>query len=169
MGDPKLEDVFKISGVPTYTFVEPIEYNRILVSLRSPGRGMVIEGPSGIGKTCAVMKALNQLGRFEEARKLSARKKQDIDVVNDAIDGKINGLIIIDDFHRLNIEQKNKIADYLKTLADEEITETKIVVVGINRAGDTLIKFAKDLVNRIDIVRFETNPQEKLIELVEKG
>jgi hypothetical protein len=169
MGDPKLEDVFKISGVPTFTFVEPVEYNRILVSLRSSGRGMVIEGPSGIGKTCAVMKALNQLGKFDEARKLSARKRPDIDIINDIINEKLKGLIIIDDFHRLPIEIKNKIADYLKTLADEEVKDTKIVVVGINRAGDTLIKFAKDLVNRIDIVRFETNPPEKLLELVKKG
>lgn len=48
MSDPKLEEVYKISGVPTYTFVEPTEFNRILISLRTPGRGMVIEGPSGI-------------------------------------------------------------------------------------------------------------------------
>jgi len=48
MSDPKLEEVFKISGVPTYTFVEPGEYGKIIVSLRTPGRGMLVEGPSGI-------------------------------------------------------------------------------------------------------------------------
>lgn len=169
MSDPKLEDVFKISGVPTYTFVEPGEYNRILVSLRTAGRGVVIEGPSGIGKTCAVMSALGKLGISEGILKLSARRSQDIEIIKNVLDGKIKGLIIIDDFHRLPIELKNGIADYLKTLADEERKDTKIVIIGINQAGDTLIKFATDLVNRIDIIRFETNPIEKLLDLVEKG
>ncbi len=63
MSDPKLEEVFKLSGIPTFTFVEPVEYKKIIVSLRTPGRGIVIEGPSGIGKTCAVMKALAETNR----------------------------------------------------------------------------------------------------------
>ena len=55
-----LEDVFKKSGIPTYTFVRPIEYNKILVSLRTRGRGIIIEGPSGIGKTTSVQKVLEE-------------------------------------------------------------------------------------------------------------
>ena len=46
-----LEDVFKLSGVPEVTFVEPVEFSRLVVALRTKGRGVVIEGPSGIGKT----------------------------------------------------------------------------------------------------------------------
>ena len=34
MPDPRLEEVFKLSGLPTYTFVEPPEYKKLLVSLR---------------------------------------------------------------------------------------------------------------------------------------
>lgn len=164
-----MEEVFKISGVPTYTFVEPIEYNRICVSLKTPGRGIVIEGPSGIGKTCAIIKALNYLGMDEITEKLSARKQNDVKRI-EAIIGNTNlGTVLIDDFHRLPPELKHKIADYLKTLADEEIVNTKIVIVGINRAGETLITFAEDLVNRIDIIKFEVNPESKVQELLEKG
>ena len=50
----RLEEVFKNSGVPTYTFVEPKRYPHILLSLRTPGRCLVTEGPSGIGKTTAI-------------------------------------------------------------------------------------------------------------------
>ncbi|WP_243735313.1 TIR domain-containing protein [Paenibacillus turpanensis] len=57
----------------------------------------------------------------------------------------------------------------MKTLADEESTETKIVIVGINKAGDSLVKFARDLNNRIDTIRFESNPVEKVLELIENG
>ena len=147
MSDPKLEEVFKISGVPTYTFVEPTEYQKIIVSLRTPGRGMVIEGPSGIGKTCAIAKALNDIGIDGTTEKLSARKRNDVERINEIIGQRDLGIVVIDDFHKLDPELINRIADYLKTLADEETEDTKIVIVGINRAGDTLIKFARDLVN----------------------
>ena len=46
MADPKLEDVFKLSGIPTHTFVQPVEYNKLLVALRTAGRGVIIEGPT---------------------------------------------------------------------------------------------------------------------------
>ena len=53
-----LEDVYKKSGIPTYTFVKPSEYNKILVALRTKGRGIIIEGPSGIGKTTSIQKVI---------------------------------------------------------------------------------------------------------------
>ncbi|MFZ3134760.1 MAG: ATP-binding protein [Methanothrix sp.] len=165
----KLEEVFKISGIPSYTFVEPVEYNKIKVSLRTPGRGMIVEGPSGIGKTCAIMNALNQLGISSDAKKLSARKKHDVEKIREILNGGSKGVIIIDDFHKLPNDIKSEVADYLKTLADEESQDIKIIIIGINRAGDSLIRFARDLVNRIDIIRFETNPFDKIIELITKG
>ena len=61
MAPVRIEDVFKVTGVPTYTFVRPSEYNRLQVALRTPGRGVVVEGPSGIGKSTAVTKAQTSL------------------------------------------------------------------------------------------------------------
>src|SRR5688500_9128733 len=66
MPDPKLEEVFKTSGLPTFTFVQPVEYSQLLIAIRTAGRGVVIEGPSGIGKTTAVEKALDELGKSGE-------------------------------------------------------------------------------------------------------
>lgn len=77
--------------------------------------------------------------------------------------------MIIDDFHRLDETIKESIADFMKTLADEEDEKSKLVIVGINKVGDSLIRFATDLNNRIDTIRFETNPAEKVKELVGKG
>ena len=77
MSAPPLEEVFKTSGVPTYTFVQPSEYDRLIVGLRTPGRGLVIEGPSGIGKTTGVLTALQQLGIKDQTLTLSARKEGD--------------------------------------------------------------------------------------------
>ena len=79
MPSPLLEEVFKTSGVPSFTFVEPKEYADLLLSLRTPGRGAVIEGPSGIGKTTAVETALARLGMTGAVTKLSARRPRDVD------------------------------------------------------------------------------------------
>ena len=56
----RLEQVFTVAGIPTYTYVVPYEYNELLVAVRTPGKCIVIEGPSGIGKTTAIIKILNQ-------------------------------------------------------------------------------------------------------------
>lgn len=169
MSDPKLEEVFKTSGVPTYTFVKPGEYERLIVGLRTPGRGLVIEGPSGIGKTTSVIKALEELKMAARTLKLSARKEEDRALIAELPLMKGIGTVLIDDFHRLPEDVKRNVADYLKTLADEESPDSKLIVVGINKAGDSLVRFAADLNNRIDTIRFETNPEERVEELVRKG
>ncbi|HME68648.1 MAG TPA: TIR domain-containing protein [Myxococcota bacterium] len=165
----KLEEVFKTSGVPDYTFVEPVEYPRLVVALRTTGRGVVIEGPSGIGKTTAVETALRSLRLSTAVTKLTARKQADIEYIHQLPNlGRI-GTVIIDDFHKLPDETRSALADYLKTLADEEQQGAKLVIIGINNAGEHLIQFAHDLVNRLDIIRFESNPDEKVEELIRKG
>jgi hypothetical protein len=166
----KIESVFKTSGTPpTYTFVEPKKYPNILLSLRTNGRCLVVEGPSGIGKTTAVEGALLQLGLTGRISKLSARNPEDVEYIEILPEVKSLGTVLVDDYHRLPHKIQSKLADYLKLLADNEASDTKIIILGINRAGDGLIEFAPDLVNRIDIVRFETEPDSKIQELIKKG
>ena len=169
MPAPKLEEVFKTSGTPTFTFVRPLEYDRVLVALRTPGRGLVVEGPSGIGKTTSLSKAMEELGLAEHTLMLSARKVADRAMIAELPTMDKIGTVLIDDFHRLDEEIKQSVADYMKTLADEEKADSKLIVVGINKAGDSLVRFAVDLNNRIDTLRFEANPDEMVQELVTKG
>ncbi|HMH12094.1 MAG TPA: hypothetical protein VK578_03210 [Edaphobacter sp.] len=169
MADPKLEEVFKTSGMPTFTFVKPAEYDRLIVGLRTPGRGLVVEGPSGIGKTTSVLKALEELGIVKDTLMLSARKADDRAMIAELPLMKNIGTVLVDDFHRLEEGVKHAVADFLKTLADEETQGSKLIVVGINNAGDSLVRFATDLNNRIDTLRFETNSDEMVEELVAKG
>src|SRR4029079_5944669 len=100
MPSPLLEEVFKTNGVPTFTFVEPKEYPDLLVNLRTPGRGLVIEGPSGIGKTTAVEKALEQVGLSGAVAKLSARRPRDVEYIEALPDLGAVGVVIVDDFHK---------------------------------------------------------------------
>ena len=165
-----MEDVFKKQGVPDVTFVPPNDYEGLRVSLRTPGRGVVIEGPSGIGKTTAVRTALTSLSQagdlpYSEPLELSARKTADIEVIDALPQMGDVGMVVVDDFHRLPEASRERLSDYLKTLADAEDKQSKLILVGINRAGDSLIRLAPDLNNRIDIIRFEANPPE-LVERV---
>lgn len=165
----KLEDVFKIGGIPTYTFVPPVEYPALLVALRTPGRGVVIEGPSGIGKSTSVTRALEELGLADKVISLTARKPSDIDLIRELPSIDDFGTVIIDDFHRLDDAVKQSIADLMKVLADEERESGKIVILGINKAGDALVQFAHDLNNRLEVIKFEANPIEKVQELLSLG
>lgn len=164
---PTVEEVYAQSGIPTYTFVKPTEYVRLLVAVRTKGRGLVVEGPSGIGKTTSIMKVVEELGL--PITMLSARNPGDRELIAELPTLLDRGVVLIDDFHRLDDSVKASIADFMKTLADAENGASKIIIVGINKAGDSLVKFSSDLNNRIDTVKFEANPIERVLELIEKG
>jgi hypothetical protein len=129
----------------------------------------VVEGPSGIGKTTCVLKILKDIGLDGKATILSGRKQTDIEYISSLPDLGSVGLVIIDDFHRLQETIKENLADLIKSLADQEDPKSKIVIIGINKAGDSLLHFAHDLTGRIDIIPFEVNPEEKIRELIAKG
>lgn len=164
-----LEDVFKTSGVPTYTFVKPQEYTKLLVAIRTKGRGLIIEGPSGIGKTTSVNKAILELGIKTHVTVLSARKPDDVEMIEMLPELGDLGIIIIDDFHVLSIDIKQSLSDFMKTLADEEQENSKLILVGINKAGTTLVSFSPDLNNRIDTIKFEANPDNKIEKMILLG
>jgi hypothetical protein len=164
-----LEDVFKIGGVPTYTFVEPSEYARLKVALRTAGRGLIVEGPSGIGKSTAVARSLEELEITHGVQSLSARDPGDIGYIELLPETSDFGVVVIDDFHVLKHRTRQDIADLLKRLADTENKRSKLIIVGINRAGDSLIEHAPDLANRVDTIRFEVEPDEKVEDLIAAG
>jgi hypothetical protein len=64
---------------------------------------------------------------------------------------------------------KFALADYIKLLADTEDAKSKIIIVGINKAGQSLLNYAADLAGRIDTISFESNPENKVEELISKG
>jgi hypothetical protein len=166
---PNIEEVFRLSGVPTYTFVKPPRYDEILVSVRTPGRCIVIEGPSGIGKTSTISRVLQDLDLTAGATVLSARRIADLDYIIALPEMGAIGTVIVDDFHRLDDATKQRLSDYMKVLADTEDPNSKLILVGINKTGHQLIKFAHDLGLRLDVYRLEANPIESLEQLIQLG
>jgi hypothetical protein len=166
---PRLDEVFKKSGVPTHTFVAPKEYTKVVAALRTPGRCIIVEGPSGIGKTSCIKKALDDTGMSESCIFLSGRKSGDRDLISQIPTMSSVGIVIIDDFHRLPSEIKESLTDYVKNLADEEDETSKIILIGINRAGQALVEYAPDVLHRIEPIKFGRTNIERLRELVQLG
>jgi hypothetical protein len=166
---PLLEEVFRRQGTPTYTFVEPARYNEIRLAMRARGRCVVIEGPSGIGKSTIVDRVLSDLSMKTSALTLSARKSDDFELIEEVLRTGTLGTVIVDDFHRLGDDMKARLADRMKVIADDESGDSKLILVGVNKAGDRLIDFSPDVAMRIDIFRLEANSAEKVLELVELG
>ena len=131
---------------------------------------MIIEGPSGIGKTTSIIKAQEEMKLGSNILQLSARVKEDLEYISQIPSGAFSdATIIVDDFHRLTESLKQNIADYMKALADNDTNNVKLILIGINDAGESLIKFASDLNNRVDTIKFEKNPDHKVLELIESG
>jgi len=165
----RIDEVFKKSGVPTHTFVQPAEYDRVLVSLKTPGRCMIIEGPSGIGKTSCVKKAIEDTGLSDSCLFLSARKPEDAGLIKELPSMRAIGVVVVDDFHRLPTEAKQQLTDFIKTLADEEDQSSKVILIGINRAGQTLVEYAPDVLHRVEVVHVGRANVERIREMIELG
>lgn len=165
----QLQDVFVLQGVPEHTFVEPVEYTELLVALRTAGRNIVVEGPSGIGKTTAVTKAIADAKINQQVIHLSARKSEDFEFIKALPQQLPIGTVLIDDFHLLSDEAKKIVADLMKVLADQASQDSKLIVLGIPNAGQSLLSFGTDLTNRLEILRLETNPTEKINKLIDLG
>ncbi|MEP5230888.1 MAG: TIR domain-containing protein [Alloalcanivorax sp.] len=165
----RLDEVFKKSGVPTHTFVPPSEYDRVSVALQTPGRGIIVEGPSGIGKTSCIKRAIDEAGLSDSCLFLSARKQADADLISELPTMKGIGVVVVDDFHRLPDGDKAKLTDFVKLLADEEEQDSKVILIGINRAGQTLVEYAPDLLHRVETIRFGRTNVERIKNLISLG
>jgi replication-associated recombination protein RarA len=122
---------------------------------------MVLEGPSGIGKSTTIEKVIEELGFKSKCISLSARKTEDADIIAALPDlGKI-GTVIVDDFHRLPDSVKERLVDLMKVLADSDSEDSKLILIGINKAGQQLVKYAHDLGLRMDVFKLESNADKK--------
>jgi Cdc6-like AAA superfamily ATPase len=57
----QLAEVFKTFGLPPYPYVKPSYYGEVRADIEQPGKHLLIEGPSGTGKTCIVYKVFEEL------------------------------------------------------------------------------------------------------------
>lgn len=151
----RVEDVFVTEGVPKHTFIKPPNFANILVDLRAPKKPIVFEGASGTGKTTSIIEGLKQAG-ITNYKLLSARLPNDIKDIKQLVEtGRLPAeTTIIDDFHRLSESDRTVISDLVRAGADNPAAiGGKLIIAGINKAGEQLIKASEDLLKRIGIYK----------------
>jgi hypothetical protein len=166
-----VEEIFRTEGVPAFTFVKPPNFNDLLVDIRNRGKPVIIEGQSGTGKTTTVRRIIDENIPNSKFEYLSARKPNDIKKILSIADGTEKGLYVIDDFHRLDNDTQEKIANIVKIAAEdyEEDNHPKIVIIGINKVGSELIHLVHDIAKRCGIHRIKPASFATTTELITKG
>jgi hypothetical protein len=166
-----VEEVFRTEGIPAFTFVRAPNFNEILIDIRNPGKPVVIEGQSGTGKTTTVKKLIEECLPDAGFIYLSARKAGDMPNILSLAEGNMGGRYVIDDFHRLENNLQEKIANLVKIAAEEfeDNSHSKIVLIGINKVGSELIHLVHDVAKRCGIHRIKPASLEITSELIAKG
>lgn len=171
MKKQNVEDVFKTEGIPAFTFIEPPNYNDILMDIRNKTKPVIIEGQSGTGKTTVVKHILSSKLK-QEFIYLTPRISEDLEKIQGIVKNPpVNKIIVIDDFHRLNDEIHKTITDRLKVSAESSIDQlvAKFIIIGINKLGAKLISFADDIAKRCGIHSIKTATHDGIMELISKG
>ncbi|HEX2569766.1 MAG TPA: metallophosphoesterase [Polyangia bacterium] len=166
-----IDKIFRTTGQPDINFVEPEQLGDIRVRLRMMGQGLVVQGPSGVGKTTAVRKALGDLATSPTTTLLSSKKPSNIRRLQEILATSLaeGGHLVIDDFHRLAPDLQGQVADLIKILADENRSDAKVTLIGINPVGVSLVRDFPDLANRFAVISMGKQSVEKIDELIKKG
>lgn len=176
----RMDEVFRTVGAPEVNFVAPAQLPDLVSRISFMGQGLVVEGPSGIGKTTATRHALEQRLGADVAtliargslRWLSSKDGDDVAALGALLDAgyrQLHGHLVIDDFHRLAAPLQRRVADFMKLIADSGSATTKITVIGINPVGASLVQDFPDLAGRFAIVPMSKQPAEKIDELLARG
>ncbi|MFB9318732.1 TIR domain-containing protein [Cryptosporangium minutisporangium] len=158
--------VFRRSGTPEHTFVEPPEFHRVTLSLTEPGRSVVFQGPSGIGKTTLLERATGAVG-FHLV---------DLDVIaGEAVDARqirrirsASTPVVIDDAHRIPVEVRDLVAAEIKACADAG-GPRKLVLVGSSGVATYLTASRPDLITRLDVYSLGRVDDERILSLIRRG
>ncbi len=156
----QLGDVFKTVGLPPYTYIKPSYYGEVRTDIIQAGKHLLIEGPSGIGKTCVAFKVFEDLGMRQSVdyEYVSCRDENANDVVDRFFHSAGDGLstnthlIVIDDFHLFSAHKRSQIGSMLKRMSDrafEYAAPPKAILIGIPTTGVSLLSDAYDLGPRL--------------------
>jgi hypothetical protein len=167
-----VEEVFVTEGVPEFTFVQPPNFDDILIDIRRPGKPVIVEGQSGTGKTTCVKKIIEKLGSGANVYYLTARDGADIRRIESVARDRPAGTFVIDDFHRLDPDLQRNLADLAKVAAEQSSGGSllpKLILIGINQIGSALIQLVPDIAKRTGIHRIQPGTETDISRLVAAG
>lgn len=174
-----INDIFRLNGPPTVTFVEPPQFRELQLELGTMGTGLIVEGPSKTGKSTAIRKAMEALGVPENDQLWwPGQSPPPLEEFRRTLDElrRSDGQrwLFIDDFHYLEDRAYlQTLAFTMKALADQSRSSAKVTLIGINPLGASLVQAMPDLAGRFRILRTDRErdwERSKLItELIVRG
>ena len=174
-----LSEVFQTVGLPKYTYVKPSHFGEVRSDIEQPGKHLLIEGPSGIGKSCVVYKVFEDLGWIagNQFNVKSCRESDAFQVISDFLASAMVGkagikALFADDFHILTEEERTEIGSRLKVLSDrsfEQADTPKLILVGIPAAGSSILKKSQDLGPRLGTYRIQAADDREIGKLIDEG
>lgn len=175
----KLGEVFKTVGLPPYTYVKPRHFDEVRADIEQTGKHVLIEGPSGIGKTCVVYKVFEELG-WAPGKEFILKKCRDVDAeetinryLDEALAGVVHSFILVaDDFHILTEDFRREVGPKLKRISDmafEQAVTAKLILIGIPASGTSILENAGDLGPRLGTYRVSRASDEEIDKLIDEG
>ena len=159
-----ITDVFSTRGVPRYTFIPPPEFKAVKSKLKVWGRGLIVEGPSGIGKSTTVKKALEG-NRFILLNAYEPRHREQI---GDILHAPFSGHLVIDNVQKLDDEHRSIVADAVLGLYESD-RAAKITLIDESDTGATFIVAFPQLDNIVDIIPLRRQHDDDIALLVYTG
>ena len=156
-----INDIFRLNGPPTVTFVEPPRFGELQLELRTMGTGLIVEGPSKTGKSTAIHKAMDAHGvAAQDQLWWAGQSLPGFDEFQRVLDelrcSDQPRWLFIDDFHYVEDRRYlQALAFAMKALADQSRSNAKVTLVGINPLGASLVQTMPDLAGRFRIMHVD--------------
>ena len=174
-----INEIFRLDGPPVYTFIEPPEFDRVRLELRTMGTGLIVEGPSKVGKSTAIRKAMDALEVSSDQQiwwhgQRPPPLEEFTRVLDELLRATRDTWLFIDDFHHLEDERyRRELASAMKVLADLPTRHAKVTLIGINPLGNSLVQVMPDLAGRFRVLRVDIDKDwkrgNKIVELIIRG
>ncbi len=166
-----IEEIFAHTGQPGVTYVETEQGRDLRLRLRKMGEGLVVEGPSGVGKTTAVRRALADLDQEGRTEYVLGTEPDDLPRLDELVKTSLpaGGHLVVDDFQRLDTPRQGALALLIKRLSDRNRRDAKVTLIGINPVGATLVQDLPEM-QRYTVVKMRGQQSREEIEaLISSG
>ncbi|MFO0655806.1 MAG: hypothetical protein U0787_12105 [Polyangia bacterium] len=135
---------------------------------------LLVEGPSGVGKSTVVEQALKQLQLFPATTWISSAAEQDKLKLDRMLDVALpaKSTLVVDDFHLLDRGRQERITRLVKVLASPRPgapPSGKLILIGINPVSASLLSYMHDVRGCYAPVQMVRQSDDTIGKLIERG
>lgn len=157
--------IFRTSGTPEHTFVEPVEMPRLHGAMVTMGKGLFLEGPSQVGKSSAVARAL----AGQQHTVVHAWLPAEVERLRGIIAARrFDGHIVVDDAHKLDAGLLDLLCTWVRQMAESPNPTAKVTILGPPGLRNRVITDSH-LRSRFDVIPIGRQPKELVLRMIRQG